>query len=180
MLRFITFVAVWSIASFGSAFAQPVITKVIPDFAPSPTTIAIHGIIAGSVAIYFLLTPFGVVIHELGLTPERAAAALLLLVLLAPFQLAFHFLLRRGGTLPAAITCLLGRGVVVAILVLAVRTGVLSGVVLLMLPVLAILFVAFELLSSAIYAASRNHVVAALVEVAWLSWVFAAVLPISW
>jgi dienelactone hydrolase len=134
----------------------------------------------GVVAVYFLLTPFGVVLHQLGLTPERGAAALLLLGLLAPFQLAFHFLLRRGGTLPAAVTCLLGRAVVVVILVLAVRTGVLPSVVMLMLPVLVILFVIFELLSSAIYAASRNHVVAALVEVAWLSWVFAAVLPIRW
>jgi hypothetical protein len=134
----------------------------------------------GFVAVYFLLTPFGVVLHQLGLTPERGAVALLLLVLLTPFQLAFHFLLRRGGTLSAALTCLLGRAVVVAILVLAVRTGVFPSVVLLMLPVLAGLFVVFELLSSAIYAGSRNHVVAALVEAAWLSWIFAAVLPIGW
>jgi dienelactone hydrolase len=134
----------------------------------------------GAVVVYFLLTPFGAVVHHLGLTPERAAAALLLAVLLAPFLLAFQLLLRRGRTFPAAIYCLLGRAAVVAILAVAARIGVLSGVVLLMLPVLAILFVVFELLSSAIYAASRNPVVAALVEVAWLAWVFAAVLPITW
>ncbi len=63
---------------------------------------------------------------------------------------------------------------------LAVAVGLLSQVVLLMLPVLVMLFLGFELLSSAIYAASRNPVVAALVESAWLSWIFAAVLPMTW
>ena len=61
----------------------------------------------------------------------------------------------------------------------SVQLGVLSGVVMLMLPVLALLFVLFEVLASAVYAASRNTVVPALVESAWLAWIFAAVLPIS-
>jgi dienelactone hydrolase len=138
------------------------------------------GSAALAVAIVFLLmTPFGVVLHGLGLTPERGLVAVFVLILVTPFQLVFHGLLRRGGTLLAAVASSLGRVLVLVVLVLAVSAGVVSGVVMLMLPVLALLFVLFEVLSSSIYAASRNYVVPALVEAGWLSWIFAAVLPIS-
>jgi hypothetical protein len=119
------------------------------------------------------------VLHRLSLTPERAALAIGSLLLLAPFQLVFHYLLRRGGTLGAAVSSLLGRLLVVGVLVAAVSAGVLSGVVMLMLPILGLLFLLFEVVSSAIYARSRNWVVPALVESAWLAWIFAAVLPVS-
>ncbi len=134
---------------------------------------------AGLVAVGLLLTPLAIVLHGLGLTPERAAVAVGVTVLLLPFQLVFHDLLRRGGTLSATIASSLGRVLVLVVLVVAVQAGVLSGVVMLMLPVLVLLFVLFEVLSTAIYAASRNHAVPALVEAAWLGWVFAAVLPIT-
>jgi len=131
------------------------------------------------VVVFLLLTPFGVVMHGLGLTPERALAAVGVLVLVAPFQLIFHSLLRRGGTLAAALASALGRVLVLVVLMLAVQAGILPGVVTLMLPVLALLFVLFEVLASAVYAASRNYVVPALVEAGWLAWILAAVLPIS-
>ncbi len=140
---------------------------------------ALRAAAVGMTAIYFLLTPFGAVFHHLGLTPERAVIALLLIVLLAPFQLAFHFLLRRGGTTDAAMTSLVGRGVVLAVLGLGVTAGVVPGVVLLMLPVLAILFLLFEVVSSSIYATSRSYVTPALLETAWLAWILAAVLPVT-
>ena len=133
----------------------------------------------GLVAVYFLLTPFGAVLHGLGLTPERGVLALGAGVLVAPFQLVFHHLLRRGSTAVAAVSSLLGRVVIVVVLVVAVNAGVLSGVVMLMLPVLVGLFVLFEVLSSAIYARSRNYVVPALLESGWLAWTFAAVLPVA-
>lgn len=133
----------------------------------------------GLVAVYLLLTPFGVVLHSLGLTPERAIIALGSMVLVAPFQLVFHFLLRRGGVLGSAIASGIGRLLVIGVLVLAVSVGVLSGVVLLMLPVLVMLLVLFEIVASAIYARSRNYVVPAILESAWLAWIFAAVLPVS-
>jgi hypothetical protein len=115
----------------------------------------------------------------LGLTPERAVLALGVFFLVVHFQLVFHDWLRRGGTLGAAVACTVGRALVVGVLVLAVAAGVLSGVVMLMLPVLVLLFVLFEVVSSAIYARSRNTVVPALLESAWLAWILAAVLPVS-
>ena len=131
------------------------------------------------VAVYLLLSPFGAVLHSLGLTPERALLALGAMVLVAPFQLVFHYLLRRGGTARAAITSLLGRALIIGVLVLAVSTGILSGVVMLMLPVLVLLQGVFEIVSSAVYASSRSYVVPALIESAWLAWIFAAVLPVA-
>ena len=133
----------------------------------------------GVVALYLLLTPFGVVLHSLGLTPERGVLALGMALLVFPFQLVFHDLLRRGGTVGAALASLAGRLVVVLTLLLAVWAEILSGVVLLMLPVLVALFLLFEIVSSSIYARSRNHVVVALIESVWLAWIFAAVLPVA-
>jgi len=135
--------------------------------------------VLGLVAVYLLLTPFGAVLHSLGLTPERALLALGATVFVLPFQFAFHYLLRRGGTAAAAVASLVGRLLIVGGLVLAVSTGVLSGVVMLMLPVLVLLFAVFEIVSSAVYAQSRNYVVPAVIESAWLAWIFAAVLPVA-
>jgi dienelactone hydrolase len=133
----------------------------------------------GLVVLYLLLTPFGVVFHSLGLTPERGVLALGAALLVFPFQFGFHYLLRRGGTVAAAIASLVGRLLIVGVLVLAVSAGVLSGVVMLMLPVLALLFVLFEVVSSAVYARSRNYLASALIESVWLAWIFAAVLPVA-
>jgi hypothetical protein len=101
------------------------------------------------------------------------------MLLLAPFQLVFHDQLRRGGLFAATVASSLGRLVVIGVLAVAVQVGVLPGVVMLLLPALVVLFVLFEILSSAVYAASRNYTVPALVESAWLAWVLAAVLPIT-
>jgi hypothetical protein len=133
----------------------------------------------GFVAVVLLMTPFGVVLHGLGLTPERAGVAGFVMLLLAPFQLVFHDQLRRGGLFAATVASSLGRLVVIGVLAVAVQVGVLPGVVMLLLPALVVLFVLFEILSSAVYAASRNYTVPALVESAWLAWVLAAVLPIT-
>ena len=141
---------------------------------------SIGAALLGGTLVFLLLTPFGVVLHELGLTPERGVLALGAFVLAAPFQLVFHHLLRRGSTLVGALTCLLGRAVIVGVLVLAVSAGVLSGVVMLMLPVMIVLFLLFEVLSSAVYARSRNYVVPALLESGWLAWILAAVVCAHW
>ena len=142
-----------------------------------PSTLGAAGL--GLVAVVLAMTPFGVVSHGLGLTPERAGVAVLLFVLLAPFQLALHFLLRRGGTIAATTSSLLGRSAVLVVLQLAVALGMLSSVVSLMLPVLTALFVLFEVVATSIYATSRNTVAPALIEAGWLAWIFAAVLPIT-
>ncbi len=135
--------------------------------------------IVGTLAFFFALAPLAMVLHGMGLTPERAAVALAAAVLLLPFQLAFHGLLRRGSPVIACVSSLLGRLSIVLVLWLAVVAGVLSGVVMLMLPVLVLLFVLLEVLATAIYSASRNWVLPALLEAILLAWVFAAVMPIT-
>jgi hypothetical protein len=105
--------------------------------------------------------------------------ALGVLILVAPFQLVFHYLLRRGGTARATAASAVGRLLVLGALVLAAQTGVLPGVAMLMLPVLVVLFVLFEVVSTFVYAASRNYLVPAMIESAWLAWIFAATLPVS-
>ena len=131
------------------------------------------------VAVVFLFSPFTPPLHAMGLTPERTAGALVIALLVLPLQVVFHDLLRRGSFAAATVASSLGRIAVLAVLVLAVQLGVLHGVVMLMLPVLALLFVLFEILAASIYAASRNVRVPALVESAWMAWFFAATLPVT-
>jgi len=63
-------------------------------------------------------------------------------------------------------------------LVIGVRVEILPGVVLLMLPALAFVFVVGEVVAASLYAASRNLVAIALVDASWLALVLAAVAPI--
>ena len=51
-------------------------------------------------------------------------------------------------------------------------------VVTLMLPTLALAFVAIELLAASIYAASRNVAAIALIDAAWVALVVAAAMPV--
>lgn len=134
--------------------------------------------VAGCAAVYFLLAPIGSVMHRLSLTPERAALALFAALLLLPFALAFHFLLRRGGVALSTAVSSLGRLAVLAAFAASVKLGIAPFVVLLMLPLLALLFFLFEVLGASIYATSRNWKAAALFEALWLAWIFAAVLPV--
>lgn len=136
------------------------------------------GAILGAVAVYVFFLPLGAVVHRMTLTPERTAVFFAAWVLLLPFGVAFQCLLRCGTPARAALQCGLGRVLVLAVLVLGVNVGLLSGVVLLMLPAFALIFVLFELLSASIYAASRNLPVIALIDAAWLALVVAAVMPI--
>ncbi|MCZ6464067.1 MAG: alpha/beta fold hydrolase [Proteobacteria bacterium] len=129
-------------------------------------------------ALYFLMTPLGVVVHRLSLTPERAAGGLLLMVLLVPFALAFNLLLRRGSTLESVLLCLGGRAIVVVATLIGIAMGVIPSVVSLMLPFLSFVFVQIEILCGSIYATSRSLIPCVIVEAGWLAWIFAAVLPV--
>lgn len=130
------------------------------------------------IAIYLVLTPLSAGVHELAPTPERMAVGVLYSLALLPFTLAFHHLLRRGGLGYSLGLSLAGRIVVLASIVVGVRLGIIADVVLLIVPVLAFLFVLFEVAATAIYASSRNVVLAALLEAAWLAWIMSASLPI--
>jgi dienelactone hydrolase len=136
------------------------------------------GALVGVVAVYVLLLPVGAVVHRMTLTPERALAFAAAAVLLLPFSAGFQWLLRRGGVARASACAVAGRVLLVGSLMLGVATGLLPPVVTLMLPSLAIVFVLFELLSGAIYAASRNLAVIAAIDAAWLALVIATTMPI--
>ena len=58
------------------------------------------------------------------------------------------------------------------------RLGLLSGVVMFMLPALAAIAVFMEVFAASVYAASRNLVAIAVVDAAWLALVVAAIMPI--
>ena len=92
--------------------------------------------------------------------------------------LAFQQLLRRGSTLRATLSGLAGRFVVVLVLVAGGLTGLVSGVVLFMLPALALVMLLTEVLAASLYATSHNRVAIALVDAAWLALVVAAIMPI--
>lgn len=133
----------------------------------------------GAVAVYALLSPLGPVFHRLVPTPERLVAAVVAGALHLPFFLAFETLLRRGRPLTAALYGVTGRVVTVAALALAIRLGLVPGVVSLFLPILLVFFVFLEIFAAAAYATARNPRLIALVESALLGWLTAAALPIG-
>jgi hypothetical protein len=131
------------------------------------------------IAIYALLAPLGVVFHNLEPTPERAFRAVLVALVVLPFNLSLHWLLRRGELLPSILWSLFGRMLVGASLFAGVVSGVFPGVIGLVIPILIALFLLFEVLAASIYATSRNVVLIALIESAWLAWILAATAPIK-
>jgi len=129
-------------------------------------------------AVVGLLTPLGVVAHRLALTPERAASAGLLALLLFPLFLALGLCLRRGSPRVALAGSLAARLALLAALLLGVSLGFLPSALSLMLPALAGFFVLAELVATPLYAVSRNVLAVAALEAASLAWLQAAVMPI--
>ena len=132
----------------------------------------------GIFAIFTLTLPFGVAVHRVALTPERMAVFAMAAAGLLPLSLAFACLARRGPPLGAFLFGLAGRALVVMLLGAGVAMGVLSFVLVLMLPLLCVLFVLMELLGAFVYAGSRNLLAIALLDAGWLAAVAAAVMPV--
>ncbi len=130
------------------------------------------------IALYALMQPFAVVAHGLAFTPERFVAFGLCTLAFLPLTLAASLTLRRGGTAGAAVAALGARVLVLLVLIVGVRAGVLAQVVLLMVPPLAGASLLIEILATSLYASSRNLLVIALVDAAWLALVVAAIMPI--
>jgi dienelactone hydrolase len=136
------------------------------------------GAAAVVVTVFVFLQPLSAATHRMTLTPERSVAFALAAAGLLPFALAFNLLLRRGPLLGASLAALAGRALILGVLAAGVAAGVLGGVVLFMLPVLAAVCVMFEALAAALYARSRNLLAVSLVDAGWLALVIAAVMPI--
>lgn len=132
----------------------------------------------GALSVYVLMLPIGTVLHRVTLTPERLDVLVGAFALLLPFSLAFQRLLRRGPPLRATVTASLGRILVLSTLGLGVASGLLSFVVVLMLPALTLLFVLMEVLAASLYVASRNLAAIALIDAAWLAFVIVTTMPL--
>lgn len=142
----------------------------------APRILGVAALVVGAVCVLF--TPMPIAFHRLTLTPERLAVWALATLLIAPFGLSLHWLLRRGSPLAAISFSLAGHLMVIGALALGVFAGVLPGQVLHVVPILLGLILLFELLNGSIYACTRNTTVPGLLESALLAWVLAAVLPI--
>jgi len=136
------------------------------------------GAAVGLIGLFLLTQPLAVALHRATLTPERTLVFAGATLGLLPFALAFNLLLRRGATASATGTALAGRLLILLVLFAGVKLHVLDAVLLFMLPTLAVVFLLFEALASALYAASRNLLAIALLDAAWLAFVTAAVMPV--
>ncbi len=142
---------------------------------PVPTLL---GASLGVIAIYLLMHPVGSVLHRITLTPERTLVFALAALGILPFSAAFQLLLRRGRPRVATLYCVAGRVAVLGTLLLAVKVGLLGGVVLLMLPAFALIFVLLEVVAASIYAQSRNLAAISLIDAGWVALIVAAIMPI--
>ena len=136
------------------------------------------GAALGTFGIYFLLQPIGSFLHRIALTPERMGVFLLVTLGFLPLTLAMQALLRRGRPLSAGLYSAAGRVIVLLVMAAGVAAGVLSPVVMLMIPAIALVFVAAEILASSFYLASRNLLAIGLIDAAWLGLIVAAIMPI--
>jgi dienelactone hydrolase len=136
------------------------------------------GAAVGLVGFFLLMLPIAVALHRATLTPERTLVFAAAMLGLLPLTLAFNLLLRGGATASATLMALAGRALILLVLFAGVKAGVLDFVLLFMLPTLAAVSLLFEVLASALYAASRNLLAIALLDAAWLAFVMAAVMPV--
>jgi dienelactone hydrolase len=133
--------------------------------------------LAGAAGVYLLLSPIGPVFHNLVPTPGRLVAVVVVAALFLPLFVALDLVLRRGPTVPATLQSLGGRVLIVLAVALAVRLGTMPGVVSLMLPLVAMLFLILEIAATAAYATGRNTAAIAGMQALVLGWITATALP---
>jgi hypothetical protein len=112
-------------------------------------------------------------------SPERLLIMVIATLLVLPFWLAFELLVRRG-TVPFSTTVgLLGRTLILVLIGVGASLQILPGVLMLVLPSLAILMVTMEIFAASAYSTSHNLALIALVDSLWLAWSVAATNPIT-
>jgi dienelactone hydrolase len=132
----------------------------------------------GVFAVFSLMSPFGVALHRVTLTPERMLVFAMAAAGLLPLSLGFACVVRRGPALGALLLGLAGRALIVLLLGAGIATGILPFVLVLMLPILCFAFALMELLAFFVYEGSRNLLAIALVDAGWLAAIAAAVMPV--
>jgi hypothetical protein len=130
-------------------------------------------------ALYLLLSPFGQVFHRLVPTPERFVLTFVLSALYLPFVLVLERATRRGTPLRAGLLGVFGKVLLLVAMFVGVQLRLVPFVLVLILPLLAGLFVMFEIFAGAAYRRGRNIVLIAAVQAVMLGWISAAAMPIK-
>ena len=118
-------------------------------------------------------------LHRNALTPERLMVLAMAAVLTLPFWMSFELLVRRGTTARSTVLGTLGRAMILALTAAGALLNVLPFVLLLVLPILAITFIAMEVFAASAYSASRNVALIAVAETVWFAWLLASINPIT-
>jgi hypothetical protein len=135
--------------------------------------------LAAGVAIFLLLAPPGVVLHNTIPNVERLVYWIVMSALLLPFFAAFEAIVRRGSTWQAVGYGVLGRILLLAVLVIGLAIGALPGVLGLILIPLALQYVLLEVFAGACYATGRNPAVIAVVDAVFVGWVAVMFSPVG-
>jgi dienelactone hydrolase len=130
-------------------------------------------------AIYLCVNALSITLHRLSLTPERFIMFILGTLLVFPFWYSFELLVRRGGLLISTVLGFAGRATIIVLMGVGAAVGILPTVLLLVMPILVLLFVAYEIFAASAYSASRNLALIAIVETLWFVWFIAATNPIT-
>ena len=129
--------------------------------------------------LYLLLSPFGQVFHRLVPTPTRFLLTFVLAALYLPFVLVLERATRRGTPLRAGLISVLGKVLLLVAIFVGAQLRLLPFVMVLILPLLAGLFVLFEIFAGAAYRRGRNIVLIAAVQALVLGWISAAAMPVT-
>jgi hypothetical protein len=128
--------------------------------------------------LYLVLSPFGQVFHRLVPTPERLVLTVVIAALYLPFIVVLERAVRRGMPVRAGLLGALSKVLLLVAMFIGVVLQLLPGVLIVILPVLAGLFVVFEVFADAAYKAGRNVMLIAAVQAAMLGWITASSLPV--
>jgi hypothetical protein len=112
-------------------------------------------------------------------TPERFVLTIVIAALYLPFILVLERAVRRGSPLRAGLLGALSKVLVLVALFIGLQLQLLPFVLIVILPVLAGLFVLFEVFADAAYKVGRNVVLIAAVQAALLAWTTAAAMPVK-
>ncbi|MGB9380884.1 alpha/beta hydrolase [Candidatus Binatus sp.] len=135
--------------------------------------------VAAFAVVYVCQVAMSPMLHHLSLSPERLMVMAMATVLMFPFWMGFEWLVRRGGTAMSTVWASLGRVLILVLMAVGASLNVLPGVLMLILPILAIAFVMIEIFSASAYSTSRNLTLIAVVEALWFAWLIAAASPIT-
>ena len=146
---------------------------------PQGVLFAILAGAAGFGVAYVCQVAMSPMLHHLSLSPERLMVMVMGAVLTFPFWIGFEWLVRRGATAISTVWASLGRILILVLMAVGASVNVLPGVLMLILPILAIAFVMIEIFAASAYSTSRNLMVIAVFETLWFAWMVSAASPIT-